>query len=243
MTVSSPSSSSPSPAPDSSGAPAPRPRPGGGRHHGQQVHPSGSVPAPRTASGRHRAGTQAPEVGASEVGVPFGAVPTQREPVAARRRPSPGPRAALPADEAATVPVRRSALDEAVARVPARSAGEGIGPEAPTRPAVSRRPAVPWEPPRADRASWRLGRVAIVIGVLGVLVGLAPWSGLLPRVLPGAALGATPVFGLAGALLGVAALGVGAVAMFRAPGASRGLLAGVLGACTAAAAIVVGLVV
>jgi hypothetical protein len=39
------------------------------------------------------------------------------------------------------------------------------------------------------------------------------------------------------------ALGLGAVAMFRAVAASRGLLAGVVGACAGAAAIVVGLVV
>jgi hypothetical protein len=85
--------------------------------------------------------------------------------------------------------------------------------------------------------------VAVAVGALGALLGLAPWSGLLPRVLPVAALGSIPVFGLAGALLGVVALGLGGVAMFRATGTTRGLLAGVIGACVGAAAIVVGLVV
>ncbi len=101
----------------------------------------------------------------------------------------------------------------------------------------------PWETPPVDRPSARLGSVAIAVGIVGALVGLAPWSGLLPRVLPPAALGMTPVFNLVGALLGVLALGVGAVAMFRASATSRGLLAGVVGACAGAAAIVVGLVV
>jgi hypothetical protein len=125
--------------------------------------------------------------------------------------------------------------------------GQHIGPvtphaEVPARP-TARRGVAPWETPPVDEASTRLGLVALVTGVLGVLVGLAPWSGLLPRVLPQSALGATPVFNLVGALLGVAGLGIGAVAMFRAGETSRGLLVGVLGACLGAAAVVVGLVV
>ncbi|NMO92007.1 hypothetical protein [Actinomycetospora sp. TBRC 11914] len=118
---------------------------------------------------------------------------------------------------------------------------------APSRPAVARPVGpsgrvAPWETP-PDRASTRAGLVAVAVGALGALLGLAPWSGLLPRVLPASALGATPVFNLAGALLGVVALGLGAVAMFRATGTTRGLLVGVIGACVGAAAIVVGLVV
>jgi hypothetical protein len=94
-----------------------------------------------------------------------------------------------------------------------------------------------------DWASSRLGLVAFVTGVVGVLLRVAPWSGVLPRVLPQSALGAIPVFNLVGALLGVVGLGVGAVAMFRASETSRGFLVGVVGACAGAAAVVVGLVV
>ncbi|MCD2192992.1 hypothetical protein LQ327_06265 [Actinomycetospora endophytica] len=114
---------------------------------------------------------------------------------------------------------------------------------APSRPFLARSTDRPWETPPVDRASARLGLVALVIGAIGVVLGVAPWSGLLPRVLPQSALGAIPVFNLAGALLGVIGLGVGAIAMFRAGEASRGLLMGVLGACAGAAAVVVGLVV
>jgi hypothetical protein len=117
-----------------------------------------------------------------------------------------------------------------------------------SRPAASRptgpsRGVAPWETPPIDQASARLGLVAVALGLVGALVALAPWSGLLPRVLPATTLGITPVFNLVGALLGVVALGLGAVAMFRAVATSRGLLAGVVGACAGAAAIVVGLVV
>ena len=113
----------------------------------------------------------------------------------------------------------------------------------PFRPAAPRRGSAPWETPLVDQVSARVGLAALVTGVLGVLVGLGPWSGLLPRVLPQSALGVTPVFNLVGALLGVLGLGLGAVAMFRAEGTSRGLLVGVVGSCAGAAAVVVGLVV
>jgi hypothetical protein len=124
-----------------------------------------------------------------------------------------------------------------------RPAASGPAASGPAHPTGSSRGVAPWETPPVDRASIRLGLVAVAIGLLGGLVALAPWSGLLPRVLPVSSLGITPVFNLVGALLGVVALGLGAVAMFRAVAASRGLLAGVVGACAGAAAIVVGLVV
>jgi hypothetical protein len=112
-----------------------------------------------------------------------------------------------------------------------------------SHPADPTRGVPPWETPPIDQASARLGLVAVALGLLGALVALAPWSGVLPRILPGSSLGITPVFNLVGALLGVVALGLGAAAMFRAVATSRGLLAGVVGACAGAAAIVVGLVV
>jgi hypothetical protein len=174
---------------------------------------------------------------------------------------------AVPDEDAVTAPVRLDALDRAAARGPGGQATEdpagapSLRPlavqrpeamaspyrpepchEAPSRPSPERRADLPWATPPVDLASTRLGLVALVTGVLGVLVGLAPWSGLLPRVLPQSALGAIPVFNLVGALLGVAGLGLGAVAMFRATETSRGLLVGVLGACVGAAAVVVGLV-
>jgi hypothetical protein len=178
-----------------------------------------------------------------------------------RRSAAPG----VPDDEAVTDPIRRDALDRAAgtawggpesvdpplrlvtARRPA-SSPSGRGTAGPSRPipthsGAARRGVPPWETPPVDRPSTRAGLVAVAIGAIGALLGLAPWSGLLPRVLPASATGATPVFNLAGALLGVVALGLGAVAMFRATGTTRGLLAGVIGACVGAAAIVVGLVV
>jgi hypothetical protein len=256
-----------------------------------------------------------PASGLSSIGVPLGAVPTQRATAVPRRRraePDAAPddaaisrrRAARPVtgtaldDEAVTVPIRREALDRAAARGPVDEASDPplrpLAVQRPTptpprptprprirddaalrppasRPAASRPPAsrpvasrpaasdpaasgsarpagpprgvAPWATPPVDGASTRLGLVAVAIGLLGGLVALAPWSGLLPRVLPVSSLGITPVFNLVGALLGVVALGLGAVAMFRAVAASRGLLAGVVGACAGAAAIVVGLVV
>jgi hypothetical protein len=153
-------------------------------------------------------------------------------------RPTPRPRIR---DDAA---LRPAASGPAASR-PAASRPAASGPAAsgPAHPTGSSRGVAPWETPPVDRASIRLGLVAVAIGLLGGLVALAPWSGLLPRVLPVSSLGITPVFNLVGALLGVVALGLGAVAMFRAVAASRGLLAGVVGACAGAAAIVVGLVV
>ncbi len=287
-----------------------------------------SRPEAQPASGFRPLPPSPPEVGSpvpvpspptSSVGVPLGAVPTQRgadrhDAAVPRPRPAPaGP--TVPDDEAVTVPVRRDALDRAVARPPAggatvgsgrvdppdapalqpvivnrsgspappvpgprrrasgptyagssgkaRAGSGGAGPaharsgvagsarpsgDVPSRPTVARpdalsRGVAPWETPPLDRPSTRAGLVAIAVGALGALLGLAPWSGLLPRVLPASAIGTTPVFNLAGALLGVVALGLGAVAMFRATGTTRGLLAGVVGACMGAAAIVVGLVV
>jgi hypothetical protein len=137
-------------------------------------------------------------------------------------------------------PTPRPRIRDDAALRPAASRPAASGPAHPTG---SSRGVAPWETPPVDRASIRLGLVAVAIGLLGGLVALAPWSGLLPRVLPVSSLGITPVFNLVGALLGVVALGLGAVAMFRAVAASRGLLAGVVGACAGAAAIVVGLVV
>lgn len=221
-----------------------------------------------------------PSPGVSSIGVPLGAVPTQREPVPRRRHPDPAvprPRPARPDpdardDEAATVPIRREALDRAAAHRPAEALEDpplrpltqqrptaAAGPRPAPRPAprprteapenVPPRPAgpprgvAPWETPPVDQASARLGLVAVVLGLLGALVALVPASGLLPRLLPTPALGITPVFTLVGALLGVVALGLGTVAMFRAVATSCGLLAGVVGACAGAAAIVVGLLV
>jgi hypothetical protein len=189
-----------------------------------------------------------------------------------RRRPA-RTHADTPDDEAVTVPIRREALDRAAAQEPVGRGATDVAeppmrpltvqrpaPETPPRPAPRPRgqaasdvpsagPAgrsrgvAPWETPPIDQASARLGLVAVALGLLGALVALAPWSGLLPRVLPTSTLGITPVFNLVGALLGVLALGLGTVAMFRAVATSRGLLAGVVGACAGAAAIVVGLVV
>jgi len=322
----------------------------GGRHRAPDAPPSSGfriVPDPREAAEETARGdgpgagfrplppadpttpagpTPPPASGLSSIGVPLGAVPTQREPAPRPRRPEAEPRAAVPRhrparpepdavrdDEAVTVPIRREALDRAAARGPAdpgaagpaghdrpprpvevledpplrpltaqrrpaatpvrpaprptprpRSAARDDVPHRPTvagptvagssvagssvasaaaGPSAPRRGVAPWETPPVDEASARLGLVAIVVGLVGALVGLAPASGLLPRVLPTSALGVTPVFNLVGALLGVLALGLGAVAMFRAVATSRGLLAGVVGACAGAAAIVVGLVV
>ena len=299
----------------------------GGRHRAPDAPPSSGfriVPGPREAEETGRSDgpgagfrplppsgpTPPPASGLSSIGVPLGAVPTQREPAPRpRRRPAPdtaapiaaapiaaaptaaGPEAAVPRrrpaatgpdvgrdDEAVTVPIPRETLDRAAARRPGDPTGHPssetldpplrpltvqrpAGPPRPTPrprgqaaddvphrptvagPAVPRRGVAPWETPPVDRDSARLGLVAIVVGLVGALVALAPWSGLLPRVLPATTLGITPVFNLVGALLGVLALGLGAVAMFRAVATSRGLLAGVVGACAGAAAIVVGLVV
>ena len=308
--------------------PIPTARREGGRHRAPDAPPSSGfriVPGPREAeqeTGRTDvpdAGfrplppsgpTAAPSPGLSSIGVPLGAVPAQREPAVPRRRPDPDvavPRrrpartpGETPDDEAVTVPIRREALDRAVAqepaatdlaevaepplrpltvqrppadpappRTPSRAPAPGAAPggvrptaSRPTGPTASRptgpsgptasrptgpsgptRGVAPWETPPVDQASARLGLVAIVLGLLGALIALAPRSGLLPRVLPASTLGVTPVFTLVGALLGVLALGLGAVAMFRAVATSRGLLAGVVGACAGAAAIVVGLVV
>jgi hypothetical protein len=112
----------------------------------------------------------------------------------------------------------------------------GVGPARTRRPAAVRQP-LPWE----RRTEGRLGLVGTVVGAVGVLLGLAPWSGVLPRVMPTDTLGSTPLFSLIGALCGVAALGIGAFAMFRADGVGRSLLLGVGSACLGAAAVVVGL--
>jgi VIT1/CCC1 family predicted Fe2+/Mn2+ transporter len=305
MSVSSPS------APESSGAREPRHRStggegstgGGSTFDRRDADAPAPVPAPRRAGGRHRA----PDATTSSVGVPLGAVPTQRGTAVPRRRPAYASPRTVHDDDAVTVPVPRAALDRAAWRGPVDQGGHAVDQpghaaedrpghaaedrpghaaedqsghaadedapalrplsvqrpeaepryrpgqrvepatppraEAPSRPAVSRRGVAPWETSPVDEASTRLGLVALVTGALGVLVGLAPWSGLLPRVLPQSALGAIPVFSLVGALLGVVGLGVGALAMFRASEASRGLLVGGLGACLGAAAVVVGLVV
>ncbi|GLZ51226.1 hypothetical protein Acsp07_08430 [Actinomycetospora sp. NBRC 106378] len=112
----------------------------------------------------------------------------------------------------------------------------GVGPARTRTPAAVRQP-LPWE----RRTEGRLGLVGTVVGAVGVLLGLAPWSGVLPRVMPTDTLGSTPLFSLIGALCGVAALGIGAFAMFRADGVGRSLLLGVGSACLGAAAVVVGL--
>ncbi|MFC5060868.1 hypothetical protein [Actinomycetospora atypica] len=110
-----------------------------------------------------------------------------------------------------------------------------------SRRAPGRTPA-PWtDPTAAGRTRW--GLAGIVVGLVGIVLGLAPWSGLLPRILPQTALGTVPVFSLVGALLGVLALGLGAIGMFRAEGVGKPLLFGVLGTCAGAAATLVGLVV
>jgi hypothetical protein len=168
---------------------------------------------------------------------------TVQHPTPTPPRPTPRPRIR---DDAPLRPAAsRPAASGPAASGPAASRPAAAGPAAsgPAHPTGSSRGVAPWETPPVDRASIRLGLVAVAIGLLGGLVALAPWSGLLPRVLPVSSLGITPVFNLVGALLGVVALGLGAVAMFRAVAASRGLLAGVVGACAGAAAIVVGLVV
>jgi hypothetical protein len=184
-------------------------------------------------------------------------VPIRREALdrAAAQEPT-GRGAAEAAAEAAEPPLRPLTVQRPAHATPPRPAPRPrrrAGDDVASRPAASRpaasRPAgpprgvPPWETPPVDQASARLGRVAVVLGLLGTLVALAPWSGLLPRVLPATALGITPVFNLVGALLGVVALALGAVAMLRAAETSPGLLAGVVGACAGAAAIVVGLVV
>ncbi|WP_157646924.1 hypothetical protein [Actinomycetospora chiangmaiensis] len=112
----------------------------------------------------------------------------------------------------------------------------GVGPARSRTPAAARQ-SLPWE----RRAEGRLGLVGTVVGAVGVLLGLAPRSGLLPRVMPTDTLGSTPLFSLLGALCGVAALGLGAFAMFRADGVGRPLVLGVGSACLGAAAVVVGL--
>jgi hypothetical protein len=112
----------------------------------------------------------------------------------------------------------------------------GVGPARPRTAGAARQP-LPWERP----IEGRLGLVGTVVGAVGVLLGLAPWSGLLPRVMPAETLGSTPLFSLIGALCGVVALGIGAFAMFRADGVGRSLLLGVGSACLGAAAVVVGL--
>jgi hypothetical protein len=251
---------------------------------------AGFRPLPPSAPAAPTGPTPPPASGLSSIGVPLGAVPTQREPASPRRR-RPDPDVAIPRrrparsdpgagldDEAVTVPIPRETLDRAAARRPGERGGDAAEvldpplrpltvqrppeslprptprprrpapddvPHRPTvaGPAVPRRGVAPWETPPVDEASARLGLAAIVVGLVGALVALAPWSGLLPRVLPVSTLGITPVFNLVGALLGVLALGLGTVAMFRAVATSRGLLAGVVGACAGAAAIVVGLVV
>lgn len=112
----------------------------------------------------------------------------------------------------------------------------GVGPARTRTPAAARQP-LPWE----RSVETRLGLVGSIVGAVGVLLGLAPWSGLLPRVMPTDSLGSTPLFSLVGALCGVAALGIGAFAMFRADGVGRSLFLGVGSACLGAAAVVVGL--
>ena len=110
-----------------------------------------------------------------------------------------------------------------------------------SRRAPGRTPA-PWtDPTAAGRTRW--GMAGIVVGLIGVVLGLAPSSGLLPRVLPQTALGAVPVFSLVGALLGIVGLGLGAIGMFRAEGVGKPLLLGVVGTCTGAVAVLAGLVV
>ena len=107
---------------------------------------------------------------------------------------------------------------------------------------VPGRTPAPWtDPTAAGRTRW--GLAGIVAGLIGVVLGLAPSTGLLPRVLPQTALGTVPVFSLVGALLGVAGLGLGAIGMFRAEGVGKPLLLGVLGTCVGAMAILAGLVV
>ena len=130
--------------------------------------------------------------------------------------------------------------------VPATTFGSGTYSSPYTDSVASRRvpgrtPA-PWtDPTAAGRTRW--GLAGIVVGLVGVVLGLAPSTGLLPRVLPQTALGTVPVFSLVGALLGVVGLGLGAIGMFRAEGVGKPLLFGVLGTCMGAIAILAGLVV
>jgi hypothetical protein len=167
---------------------------------------------------------------------PLQPLTVQRPTTAVPPRPAPGPRTrARPTHALPTQALPAQAPDGAASRPTATRPA--------TRPASPRRGVAPWETPPVDQPSTRLGLVAVAVGLLGALVALAPWSGLLPRVLPASSLGITPAFTLVGALLGVVALGLGAIAMFRAVATSRGLFAGVVGACAGAAAIVVGLVV
>ncbi|MEJ2870103.1 hypothetical protein WCD74_20205 [Actinomycetospora sp. OC33-EN08] len=171
--------------------------------------------------------------------------PVRRSELDATRRRADDRDAAVPRQRPATEP----SLRPLSVRPPSNSVrpgafgtgsygSSGVGPARARTPAAVRSP-LPWE----RRTEGRVGLVGTVLGAIGVLVALAPWSGLLPRVMPQGALGSTPLFSLIGALLGVAGLGVGAFAMFRADGIGRGLYLGVGAACLGAAAVVVGLTV
>ncbi|MDL5155000.1 hypothetical protein [Actinomycetospora termitidis] len=178
--------------------------------------------------------------------------PTEDEPVTTPVRRTDLDRARRRADHAA-VPRQRPAADSSLRALSVRPTSgrvgpgafgtgsygsTGVGPARARTPVAARQP-LPWE----RRLEGRTGLVGTVVGAIGVLIGLAPWSGLLPRVMPADALGSTPLFNLVGALFGVAALGIGAFAMFRADGVGRGLYLGVGAACLGAAAVVVGLTV
>ncbi|MCD2186320.1 hypothetical protein [Actinomycetospora soli] len=219
-------------------------------------HSSGTLPAVGSADvsgGPRRAldGSGSPH--------PSGSLPTvgpEDEPVTLPVRRTDLDRTRRADDRAAALPRQRRATDESAApalqplavrphRAPAVRPGAfgagtygstGVGPARGRTPAAARRP-LPWE----QRSESRVGLVGTIVGAVGVLLGLAPWSGLLPRVMPSETLGSTPLFSLIGALCGVVALGVGAFAMFRADGVGRSLYLGVGAACLGAAAVVVGL--
>ncbi|GAA4843116.1 hypothetical protein GCM10023201_37220 [Actinomycetospora corticicola] len=218
-------------------------------------HPSGPLPA--AASSDVGGGPRrTPDVSGSRPSGPLAVqAPTEDEPVTVPVRRADLDRTRRQEDRDAAVPRQRRAAAAPVApalrplavrerpsslRPGAFGTGtygsSGVGPARP-RTAVAARQPLPWERP----VEGRLGLIGTVVGAVGVLLGLAPWSGLLPRVMPAETLGSTPLFSLIGALCGVAALGIGAFAMFRADGVGRALLLGVGSACLGAAAVVVGL--
>lgn len=190
-----------------------------------------------------------------ERGRPAGpAVPSapRPEPGDTAGRPAPPVPTAEPAEPALSpLTVRRDPTGRAsssTARPPAAtvSSRRTESRPAPPRPSsgASRHADPAWHtPPAAPPRRLGPGLAAVVVGVVGVLTALAPSSGLVPGSLPTTALGPLPVFGLVGAVLGVLALVLGAVAMIRSGRSAGTLLVGVVGSCAGAAAVVVGLVV
>ncbi|WP_433800731.1 hypothetical protein [Actinomycetospora sp. CA-084318] len=225
------------------------------REDSRSPHPSGPLPAAGGGSAGVSGGTRrAPDDSRSPRS---GSLPeVEDEPVTVPVRRTDLDRTRRQEDREAALPRQRRAADEPVApaltplavrpyrasavRPGAFGAGtygsSGVGPARSRTPVAARRP-LPWE----QRLEGRVGLVGTIVGAVGVLLGLAPWSGLLPRVLPNETLGSTPLLSLVGALCGVAALGIGAFAMFRADGVGRSLYLGVGAACLGAAAVVVGL--